>query len=87
MPNCQSTVGCSNCIQGCPLSRPHYTGICFLVLKLCRFLLRIRVIVFNATFNNISAMSYYYIVYYHPSLPLYLPADSMSKTRIKVHVS
>jgi hypothetical protein len=27
------------------------------------------------------------ILYYHPSLPLYLPADSISKTRIKVRVS
>ena len=27
------------------------------------------------------------IRYYHPSLPLYLPADSISKTRIKVRVS
>ena len=26
-------------------------------------------------------------LYYHPSIPLYLPADSISKTRIKVHVS
>jgi len=26
-------------------------------------------------------------VHYHPSLPLYLPADSISKTRIKVRVS
>jgi hypothetical protein len=26
-------------------------------------------------------------IYYHPSLPLYLPADSISKTCIKVHVS
>ena len=27
------------------------------------------------------------ITYYHPSLPLYLPADSISKNRIKVRVS
>ena len=26
------------------------------------------------------------IASYHPSLPLYLPADSISKTRIKVRV-
>jgi hypothetical protein len=29
----------------------------------------------------------YHIHVYHPSLPLYLPADSISKTRIKVRVS
>ena len=28
-----------------------------------------------------------YLTFYHPSLPLYLPADSISKTRIKVRVS
>jgi hypothetical protein len=27
------------------------------------------------------------LISFHPSLPLYLPADSISKTRIKVRVS
>ena len=39
-------------------------------------------------FNSFNVKSVWNVqLFYHPSLPLYLPADSISKTRIKVYVN